>query len=216
MHDVIGLGAGGHARVLIDILQSQREFRVAGLLDACTEKKGTKVFGVPVLGDDSLLPELFSRGIRHAFVGVGSIGQCTRRREIYDRATSFGFSLISIIHPNASVSSFAKTGTGITIMAGAVINAGAILGDNVLVNTGAIVEHDCVIEDHAHIATGACLAGTVKVGVGSHIGAGAVVRQDISVGSNSIVGAGSVVVKNVADNAIVFGIPAKFFRKNTF
>jgi sugar O-acyltransferase (sialic acid O-acetyltransferase NeuD family) len=169
----------------------------------------TELLGIKVLGDDRLLPELKSSGIDHAFIGVGTIGDTTVRRELYERVVGCGFQIASAVDRAAHVSPSAHIGTGVTLMAGAIINATARLGINVIVNTGAIVEHDCVIGDHVHLATGARLSGGVIVDEGAHIGLGAVVRQQIKIGRNAVVGAGAVVVKDVAPQTTVVGVPAK-------
>jgi len=208
MIPVIGFGAGGHAKVVIDILRSIRDYEIVGLLDTRIER-GASVLGVQVLGDDSLMAELKERGIGHAFIGIGSVGETTSRRQLYEKVVSFGFQIVPAIHAAAVVSLTAQIGTGPTIMAGAIVNADAVIGNNVIVNTAAIVEHDCVIGDHTHIATGARLAGGVHVGPGSHVGIGAVVRQEIKIGEGAIVGAGAVVVRDVPDFKTVIGVPAK-------
>ena len=208
MIPVVGFGAGGHATVVIEILRSMREYEIVGLLDTRLER-GANVLGVQVLGDDSLMAELKERGIEHAFIGIGTVGDAQPRRQLYEKVAGFGFQLVPAIHTAAVVSSTAQIGVGPTIMAGAIVNANAVIGDNVIVNTGAIVEHDCVIGDHTHIATGARLAGGVQVGPGSHIGIGAVVRQEIKIGEGAIVGAGAVVVRDVPDFETVIGVPAR-------
>ena len=206
---VIGLGAGGHARVMIEVIRLIGDYQLAGLLDPKEELWNTKVSGVLVLSDDSLLPELHSRGIQYAFIGLGSIGDTRPRRLLYEKVSRHGFQIINIIHPKAVISSSVKVGEGATILAGALVNTDVILGNNVIVNTGAIVEHDCVIDDHVHIATGACLASGVSVNEGSHIGLGASIRQGARIGRNAIVGAGAVVIEDVPDEVTVVGIPAR-------
>lgn len=203
---VVGFGAGGHAKVVIEILQSK--FEIVGLLDARLAP-GTRVLGVEVLGDDSMMAELKERGIEHAFIAVGTVGDTQPRRELYQKVISAGFQIVPVIHAAAIVSSSAQIGVGPTIMAGAIVNANAVIGDNVIINTGAIVEHDCVIGDHSHIATGARLAGAVQVGSGSHIGIGAVIRQEIKIGEGAIVGAGAVVVRDVPAGKTAIGVPAR-------
>src|SRR5882724_1809526 len=213
MTEVIGVGAGGHARVVIEILQLQGQHVVVGLLDARKDKVGSEVVGVRVLGDDALLPELHDRGIHHAFIGLGTVGIKSQRRQLCEKVSSLGFQIVSAVHPSAYISRSAEIGEGATVMAAAVINTSCRIGDNVIVNTGAIIEHDCVIGSHVHVATGACLSGTVSVGTGTHIGTGAVVRQGISIGENSVVAAGAVVVHDVPDNVVVMGVPAKIYKK---
>ena len=209
MIPVVGFGAGGHAKVVIEIIRSMQGYEVVGLLETQQSLWGTKVLGVEVLGDDSLMSELKGRGFSHAFIGLGTIGDAQPRRKLFEKVSGFGFQVVPAIHATAVVSPSATIGVGPTIMAGAVINAGAVVGDNVIVNTGAIVEHDCVIGNHAHVATGARLAGGVHVGPCAHIGLGAVVRQEIRIGAGAIVGAGAVVVRDVPDETTVIGVPAK-------
>ena len=210
---LIGVGAGGHAKVVIEILQLRKNFHLIGLLDSKTELLNTKVLGIPVLGDDNLLPKLYAQGIRHAFIGLGSAGDVRPRIRLYEKVRQHGFQIVDAIHPQSIISSSAKIGYGATISAGAVINAHAKLGENVMVNTGAIIEHDCVIDNHVHIATGARLASSVHVAEGTHIGIGACVRQCIHIGQGTIVGAGSVVVDDMPDKVIAAGVPARILRK---
>jgi len=209
MIPVIGFGAGGHAKVVIEILRSMHDYQIIGLLEKQKELWRTNVLGVEVLGDDSMMAELKGRGIEHAFIGVGTVGDAGPRRQLYEKVCGFGFEIVPAIHAGAIVSSSAQVGDGPTIMAGAIVNADAVIGNNVIVNTGAIVEHDCVIGDHVHVATGARLAGGVQVGSGAHIGIGAVVRQEIRIGEGAIVGAGAVVVKDVPSRKTVMGVPAR-------
>jgi len=213
MNPVVGLGAGGHAKVVMDIIQLQNSYEVIGLLDPNEELWQSAVLGVPVLGSDDLLLEIHRRGIHHAFIGLGGTGDMQPRRRLYELARQHGFEIISAIHPRATVANSSMVGPGATIMAGAVINAGAKLGEDVIVNTGAIVEHDCQIGNHVHIATGARLASAVMVSDNSHIGLGASIRQCIQIGRNVIVGAGAVVIEDVSDNVVVVGVPARIMRE---
>lgn len=207
MIKVVGIGAGGHARVVLNIVQLMGDYEVVGLLDPnCV---GQKFAGLPVLGGDELLPELFSQGITSAFLGVGSLGNSPYRRQLFEKVLAQGFKFINAIHPSSVIASDVQLGRGVAVMAGALINPNARIGDNVIINTGAIVEHDCVVEAHAHISPGAVLCGTVHVGSGAHVGAGSTVRQCITIGENSVVAAGAVVIKDVAPNTLVQGVPAR-------
>ena len=170
---VVILGAGGHARVLIDCLRLMVGVEPAGLLDKDTSRRGTELDGVPIIGDDGYLAECLGRGIRHAIIGLGSTGDASARRRLYELAESQGFELISAIHPSAVIAASVQIGRGAAIMAGTVMNPGVRLGKNIIVNTGAIVDHDCVLGDHAHIAPGATLSGTVTLGDEVHVGTGA-------------------------------------------
>jgi len=205
---IVGLGAGGHAKVIIDILRLMGGYELVGLLDPKEELRGADVVGVPVIGADDLLPELYDQGVHHVFIGLGSVGDTKPRKAIYEKALGLGFQIVEAIHPHAIIALSAELGQGATVMAGAVINAAARLGDNVIVNTGAIIEHDCIIGNHVHVATGARLAGAVYVGEGSHVGLGASILQGVHIGRNVIVGAGAVVIDDIPDNVVVVGVPA--------
>ena len=207
MKRVVGLGAGGHAKVVIDSLRRDGGWELIGLLDPDASRG--EVLGVPVLGDDSLLPELDAT---HAFIGVGATSDTSARRRLFELAVAHGLEPVTAIHPSAVVAESARIGAGVTIMANAVVNADATLGVNVVVNTGAIVEHDCVVDDHAHVATAAALGGGVHVGEGAHVGLGARVNQCLHIGRGAVVGSGAVVVDDVPDGITVVGIPARPLR----
>jgi sugar O-acyltransferase (sialic acid O-acetyltransferase NeuD family) len=204
----VGIGAGGHARVVLDSVLARGEVEVVGLLDANSTLWGAEMFGVPVLGGDELLEKLAAEGVRHAFVGIGGTRDNKRRAAAFERAHAAGMEVLTVVHPSAVVSPNASLGEGTVVLPGAIVNAGARLGRNVIVNSGAIVEHDCELGDHVHVATGACLAGAVVVGEGSLVGAGASVRQGIRIGPRALIAMGAAVVDDVAEGAAVAGVPA--------
>lgn len=210
---VIGLGAGGHAKVVIEIIQQYNQYKLVGLLDPKAELKGKSLLGVPILGDDEQLPLIKAQGVEHFFVGLGSTSNLAPRRRLYEFARSLGMKPVTAIHPSAIISPSVLLGEGATVMAGAIINAGVRVGENVIVNSGAIVEHDCVIGHHVHIATGSRLAGAVHVSDNTHIGIGSVIRQLIKIGKSSVIGAGAVVVKDVPNGQIVIGNPARLLSR---
>ena len=199
---------------MIDALRV-RGIEVEALTDTDRSLLHTTVAGVPVVGDDSAWPALHAQGITHAFIGVGSLGDASRRRELFARVKAIGFDVMDVVHPSAVIARSAVLGHGVIVLANAVVNAAAVIGDNVIINTGSIIEHDCVIGDHVHVATGARLGGAVRIGAGAHIGIGATVRQGISIGDSAIVGAGAVVVDDVPPRVTVAGVPARFLREVT-
>lgn len=200
---ILGVGAGGHAKVLLDALQAAGGHEVVGLL--ATSGAGP-VLGVPILGGDELLPQLRAEGVTGAFVGLGNLAA---RQRLFARLRELGFEVVQIRHPRATVAASVTAGAGLAVLAGAVINPEAVLGDNVIVNTGAVVEHDCRLGSHVHVAPGAVLCGGVHVGDATHVGAGAVVREGLRLGRGVVVGAGAVVVRDVADGQTVVGVPAR-------
>ena len=209
------LGGGGHARVLIDAIQAGAAVTISGVLDADRSLWGQTLLGVPILGGDTLIPELMRQGIRHFAVGLGGVGDNQPRRRLFELGVAHGLIPLTIRHPSAACSPTAAIGAGSVLYPSAVVNAGSALGVNVIVNTGAIIEHDCIVGDHAHVATGAVLGGAVRVGAGAHIGCGATIRQGIAIGEAAVVGAGAVVVRDVLPHTVVVGVPARALRERS-
>lgn len=209
---VLGLGAGGHARVALESLRAAGGYVVAGFLDPREDLWGTLIDGVPVLGGDDLLAGQFDEGVGLVFVGLGSADDTRPRRRLYDLAQTLGMGAVTIIDPSALVSSTASVHEGATVLPRATINAGSVVGENAIINTAAVVDHDCRIGAHAHVASGATLASGVQVGDGAHVGAGAVVRQGVSIGEHAVVGIGAAVVRDVEPETVVTGVPASFLR----
>jgi len=207
------LGGGGHARVLIDCIQIIGRIKLVGILENDQARRGQELMNIPILGGDDLLAEISVQGVNCFVVGVGGAGNNQHRQRLYDLGLANHLKPLTIVHPAAVCSRWAKVGAGSQLLPGSIINAGAVIGVNVIVNSGAIVEHDCVVGNHVHIATGAKLASTVRIGDGAHIGAGATVRQCITIGEKAIIGAGAVVVKDVLAYTVVAGVPARPLRR---
>jgi sugar O-acyltransferase (sialic acid O-acetyltransferase NeuD family) len=202
------VGFGGHAKVVADIAQSLG-WSITGFDDAY--ENFSKEEPWVVAGNIS---DLKSRV--HCFDGVViGIGNNMTRLDLQNQFVISGAKLISLIHPKSSVSKYSSISNGSVVMAGAIVNFGVHIEDGCIVNTGATVDHECYLSAGVHIAPGANLAGGVVVGERTLIGIGAVILPGIKIGKNSIVGAGSVVLKNVPDDAVVVGAPARLININS-
>ena len=206
---VMILGAGGHARVLLDCLRLAG-VEVRGLVDAEPAKHGLEILGAKVLGDESLLEGCDPSSL--ALVNaIGSVRSMAVRATVYERFAARGFSFPVVRHPSAVVAGDAEIGPGVHLLAGSVVITGSAIGENTILNTKASVDHDGRIGAHVHLAPGVTLSGGVAVGERTHIGTGASVVQFVSIGAGCLVAAGSVVTRSVADGARVMGVPARVF-----
>lgn len=201
---VVIIGGGGHARMLLDLLEELRSFRVVGILDGGMPL-GSNVGRYSVMGPDTEeeLEKLHSQGVRLAVNGVGGVTNRKARPAVWDKLKMAGFGLPNLVHPKAAVDASARLSEGAQVLAGAYVGAGAIIGDDCIVNNGAVVSHDCVIDEHTHLTPGAVLAGNVKVGSNSLVGMNSSVYLGVSIGSNAIVANGVSVFADVPDGAVV-------------
>nr|NNM91496.1 acetyltransferase [Bacilli bacterium] len=206
------IGGGGHCHSVLDSLLSSAQYSEIGIIDK-KENIGKRILGIPVIGSDEELSELYRQGYSDVFVTIGSIGDPTLRVNIFHLVEQIGFHTPNVIDSSAIVSNHAKLDQGIFVAKGAVVNAGAHLHRGIIINTSAIIEHDCVIGEFSHIATGSVLSGRVTVGSESHIGAGTVIKQGVKIGSHTMIGMGSVVLQDVGDDVIAFGHPCKEVRQ---
>ncbi len=208
---IIIWGASGHAMVVADIIRLRGDYEIVGFLDDVNRGRQKQDFlGSSILGGREQLDALRKEGVDHLILGFGD---CDARLKISDLARSKGFTLARAIHPNVIISGDVRVGDGTVIVAGAVVNPGARIGENVIINTSASVDHECVIEDGVHIGPGAHLGCRVIVGSAAWVGIGAVLRDRISIGSRSIIGAGAVVLRDVPDEVVAYGVPARVIRK---
>jgi len=202
MSSVVVVGAGGHAKVIIDML-IDNGVDVA----ACVANADSAPYrGVEVLVGDDSLAALRARGVDGAVIAVGANAL---RARLGDEAEALGFSLPSVVSRSAQLSPTAVIGDGAVVMPHAVINADARIGRLAIVNTGATVDHDCVIGDGAHVAPGVHFSGGVRIGARTLVGVGSSARPLVTVGSDAVIGAGSVLVSDIADGLTAYGAPAR-------
>jgi UDP-perosamine 4-acetyltransferase len=208
---VIVLGAGGHAKVVVDLLR-QLGRDVVAAVEPTAPTPGRMLLGVAVQGEDAVLK--YSPSDVELALGIGMpsespIEGLAARRQAAARFEARGYGFPPLVHPSAVVAEGCDVAAGAQVMAGAIVQAGSSIGKFAIINTGAQVDHDGVVGEGAHVAPGAVLGGDVRVGAQTLIGIGASVLQGLSVGAGALIGGGAMVVDNVADKARRIGVPAR-------
>lgn len=206
MEEIVIIGAGGHSKVIIDIIEKRKillnqKIKILGILDDNYKEK--KFLGYDYLGKIEDYKKLKNYKTQKFILAIGS-------NEIrFKLVNQLDLNYITLIHPSVILGSEINIGAGTVIMAGAIINSFTSIGNHTIINTGAIVEHDCKIKDYVHISPRAVLAGGVSIEEKTWIGAGSTIIQGIKIGKEVLVGAGSVVVKDISNFKKVLGVPAK-------
>jgi sugar O-acyltransferase (sialic acid O-acetyltransferase NeuD family) len=209
VNGVLIIGAGGHARVVADILLAS-DTPVTGFLDDKPDSWGTSWMGISVLGPVASFQDYAPTGL---VLGIGSNADRFRIAEQLDRAA--GQLWRNAIHPSAIISPSVRLGRGIVVCAGAIINPDATIGDHTIVNTAATIDHDGEIADAVHIAPGVHLAGQVRVGTGALLGIGTTVIPGRTIGAWSVLGAGCVVTSDIPAHTTAVGVPARVIRRRS-
>jgi len=182
------VGCGGHARALIDVVESGKKWQIWGLVGT-PEEVGWRVFNYPVLGSNWDLPKLREK-CPNALLAIGQIGASVHRHRLAKQLKDLDFTIPILISNHAVISRHAKIGSGTTVGHGAIVNGGAQVGNHCILNSRALVEHDVLIGDFCHISTGALVNGGVKIGDGSFIGSGAMLREGLELPPNTVISAG--------------------------
>lgn len=196
--EVIIIGAGGHGKVIADIIEKNGD-KVYGFLDDSTDK--SEIMGYPVLGKTEDCKKYKDKEF---FIAIGNNSV---RKKIVLKYSEIRY--YTAIHPMAIISRDVKIGEGTCIMAGCVINADTKIGKHSIINSGSVVEHDNVLENFVHLSPGAVLCGTVRVGECTHIGAGVTVKNNVSITGETIIGVGAAVVSDIQIPGTYCGVPAK-------
>lgn len=196
------IGYSGHSFVVLDAAK-QMSLNVEYYCER--NQVSFNPFEINYLGDEA--SESFDWNAVDEFI-LG-IGDNRIRQKVADLILSRKKTILNVIHPSSVISNYANFGAGNFFAANVTVNALVKIADNCILNTGCIVEHECVIANGVHIAPGTVLAGNVTVGKNSFIGANSVVKQGVEIGSGVTIGAGSVVIKDIPDNEIWVGNPAK-------
>lgn len=212
MEPILVFGAAGHASVVIDAIERQGRYRIAGLVE-CVARPGAEVLGYPVLGLESELPQLLRTASTKAM--AIAIGDNWQRLAVAGRLQAMvpGLEFPTVIHPRATVARSISCGEGAVLLAGSVINSYASVGRFCLLNTCSSLDHNAVLEEGASLAPNACVGGATHIGRCTSVGLGASVIQKLSVGAHCVIGAGAVLVCDLESGVVAYGNPARVIRR---
>lgn len=201
-------GTGGHAGVILDIIDAIGDFQVRGTIDDDPRDGAVSWEGYPLLARSQFFA-IYQPSDR-LFIAVGNNEARASIYRRFPKETRFA----KLVHPRAEVSSASSIGEGTVVMPGAIVEHGARIGRHCIINDGAIVGHDSNVGDFVHVAGASILGGAVVVGDYTLIGLGAVVVPQKKIGCNCTIGAGSGVMKDVPDGMTTIGNPARAFPSN--
>lgn len=201
MKNVILVGAGGHCRSCIDVIEAHTNFDIKGIVGRPSEV-GQTILGYPVEYHDDDLESLTKQDLGF-LITVGQIKTNQLRVELFDRIRRSGGQFVTVVSPRAHVSKHAKVGAGTIVMHDALVNAAAMVGENCIINSKSLIEHDAVIGDHCHVSTRATINGGTTVNSDCFVGSGATLHQNISIAANSIIGSNAVVTRNIDSRELI-------------
>lgn len=200
--DAIVFGGGGHARALLDTAQGSG-YRIIGAADARLPVGTPVLGGLQVLGGEALLQEMFDRGLRTAFVGVGGATSSRARAAVYQMLSAIGFRLPPLVARSAHLGLDSTLGDATYLFPGASVGPAVRIGSNCIINQNVVIAHDSVIGDHVHLAPNAVVAGHCRVGDLSTIGMCATVMNGVAVGEDCLVHNNVALTQDVPDGTIM-------------
>lgn len=211
MKNIILFGGGLHTNYCIDIIKKEGKYNIAGIVDSVKDI-GEELFGYKVIGRQEQLKQLIEE--YNIDAGLITIGDNWSRKVVYEciKEQLPNFKFINAIHPSTIIGMNVLIGVGVVIMAGCIINPNSKVGDFCFFATGAQLEHDCTIDDFASISAASITGGKVNIGKYAAIALGVVIIDRINIGENTVVGSGSLVTKDLPDNVLAYGSPAKIIR----
>jgi len=197
---IILLGAGGHAKSCIDVIDSTGEFSIDGFVDNNDSLK--RVLNIPIIGNDLNLKDLRLK-YKYAFITLGQIKSYRLRKKLFEKLLSFEYEIPTFKSKYSIVSNRSFIGKGSVIMHGAIVNTDSEIGSNCIINSRSLIEHDVKIDNHVHISTGAILNGGVEVGEGVFIGSGTIIKQGVKIAENCVIGAGLFIENDISSGSLI-------------
>jgi UDP-perosamine 4-acetyltransferase len=208
---VVILGAGENGYQAFACLRHNKQVEIVGFLDDNEKKHGESLLGVKIIGGTANLAELVQQ---HRIEGaIAAIGPNKPRKMLNGRLRAVGLKIVQAIHPHVMLESPAHIGDGVILEMGAAVHTSATVGEGVFMGSATMVAHHSTIGEYTMISGGVAMGGGVTVGAFTLLGVGCNIRPHVHIGSNVIVGVGAAVVKDIPDNVVVAGVPAKVVKE---
>ena len=199
MEKIILIGAGGHAKSVIDSIEQAGIYEIVGFSEKNIDEN-IQYRGYKVICTDDELDYFYKSGVQNAFITIGYMGNSNLRENLYYKLKNIGFNIPSIVDQSAILATDVQIGKGCFIAKGTIINSQSCIRDLAIINTGAVIEHECYVGFNTHIAGKSIICGNVNIGNNTFIGAGSTVIQGVKIGDNTIVGAASTVLHDIENN----------------
>ena len=206
--NIVVVGAGGHAKMIIDIIKTNPEYNLLGVIDighvlGSLINPPDSILNIPIIGTHENFNEILERGVDNAVNAVGFINDPTHRKLVFNMLKKDGFKLPNIIHNSALIEPSAEIGIGNHILANSFIGSSSKIKENCIINSGSIITHDVEVKSNVHITPGALIAGNVKISSDTIIGMGSTIHFKVKIGKNVKINNGSNIIGDIADNSII-------------
>lgn len=201
-NSLILLGGAGTSNMLLDLIRRSSNVAVAGILDSNLDI-GSNVNGVPVLGGDELLPDLYDLNLRNVVLSFTSLDNLESRRERYHSLKADGFNFPNLIDPTALLEPSVELGEGNIFLSRSYLGSNSKVGNINFFNTGSLVSHDHLALENNHYAPASVLAGKVSVGSNNLFGMSTTIYMNLKIGSSNIIANGVNLFNDLGDNARV-------------
>ncbi|MFA0961159.1 acetyltransferase [Roseivirga sp. BDSF3-8] len=211
MENIVLFGGGFQANSCIDIIEKEGKYKVVGIIDSGAEI-GSDLYGYPVIGrQEDIVALMETYDIKGGLVSIGdNYARKFVRDFIISKVPDFNF--VNAIHPSVPIGRNTKIGKGVVAMAGVIINAETEIEDFCILSTGAQLEHNCYMGEFSHLSAGSVTGGKVRIGRFATITLNVTIIDRLSIGENTVVGSGAVVLKDLPDNVLAYGNPARVIR----
>jgi sugar O-acyltransferase (sialic acid O-acetyltransferase NeuD family) len=206
------IGAKGFAKEVLQILHQKNELENLAFYDDVTLDIGTHLYSkFPILKNKKEAEHYFSTIDNRFTIGIGNP---QLRRNLYNDFISMGGIFTSTVSLKTDIGCYGiMIGEGCNILSGAILSNDVFIGKGVIIYYNCLLTHEVIIGDFVEISPNVTLLGNVEIGSYTQIGANTTVLPKVKIGQNVIIGAGSVVTKDIPDNTVAFGVPAKIIKK---